>query len=77
MDLLQMSVREKLPKQKKNKLIQLQEEINGVIEKLLEENEMNITDINYPTYAAGAIMTQTLNKHSKRSKRKEMLSSGK
>jgi len=27
-------------------LIKLQEEINGVIEELLEEDEMNITDIN-------------------------------
>jgi len=45
--LLQISEREKLPRLKTNsKLIKLQEEINGVIEKLLEEDEMNITDIN-------------------------------
>jgi hypothetical protein len=45
--LLQMSEREKLPKLKTNsKLINLQEEINGVIEELLEEDEMDITDIN-------------------------------
>ena len=42
-----MSEREKLPKLKTNsKLIKLQEEINGVIEELLEENEINIRDIN-------------------------------
>ena len=29
-----------------SKLIKLQEEINGVIEELLEEDEINITDIN-------------------------------
>jgi len=42
-----MSEREQLHKIKTNsKLIKLQEEINGVIEELLEEYEMNITDIN-------------------------------
>jgi len=47
--LLQMSEREKLPKLKTNsKLIKLQEEINGVIEELLEEDEMNITDVKKP-----------------------------
>jgi len=45
--LLQMSEREKLPKLKTNsKLIKLQEEINRVTEELLEEDEMNVTDIN-------------------------------
>ena len=43
--LLQMFEREKLPKQKTNsKLIKFQEGINGVIEELLEEEEMDITD---------------------------------
>jgi len=42
--------------------------MNGEIEELLEEVEVNITVINNLIYAAGAIMTQTLNKHSKRSK---------
>jgi len=55
----------------------VQEEINGVIEEILEEDEMNITDINNLTYAAGTIMTQTLNEPSKRRKKEEMLSSGK
>ena len=59
----------KLPKLKTNsKLIKLQEEINGVTEELLEEDEMNITDINNLIYAAATIMTQTLNEPSKRSK---------
>jgi len=67
--LLQMSEWEKLPKLKTNgKLIKLQEEINGVIEELLEEDEMNITNINNLIYAAATIMTQTLNEPSKRSK---------
>jgi len=45
--LLQMSEREKLPKLKTNSnLIRIQEEINGVIEELLEVDEMNIADIN-------------------------------
>jgi len=67
--LLQMCEREKLPKLKMNKkLIRLQEEINGVIEELLEEDEMNITNINNLIYAAATIMTQTLNEPSKRSK---------
>jgi len=67
--LLKMSKREKLPKLKTNsKLIKLQEEINGVIEELLEEDEMNTTDINNPIYTAATIMTQALNEPSKRSK---------
>ena len=66
-----MSEREKLPRLKTNrKLTKLQEELNGVIEELLEEDEMNITDINNPIYAAATIMTQTLNEASKRSKNK-------
>jgi uncharacterized protein YdeI (BOF family) len=63
--LLQMSEREKLPKLK-SKLIKLKEKINGVIEKVLEEEEIDITDINILTYAAATIMTQTMNEHSKR-----------
>jgi len=51
-------------------LIKLQEEINGVIEELLEEDEMDITDINNLIHAAATIMTQTLNELSKRSKNK-------
>jgi len=67
--LLQMCEREKLSKLKTNsKLIKLQEEINGVIEELLEEDEMNTTDTNNLIYAAATIMTQTLNEPSKRSK---------
>ena len=63
-----MSESEKLPKLKTNsKLIKLQGEINGVIEELLEEDEMNITDINNLIYAAATIMTP-LNEPSKRSK---------
>ena len=61
-----MSEREKLPKLKTNsKLIKFQEEINGVIEELLEEDEMNIADINNLIYAAATIMTQTINEPSK------------
>jgi hypothetical protein len=42
-------------------LIKLEEEINGVIDELLEEDELNITDINNLIYAAATIITQTLN----------------
>ena len=65
--LLRMSEREKLPKLTKNsKLTKFQEEINGIIEELLEEEEEDITDINSLIYAAATIMTLTLNKFSKR-----------
>ena len=61
-----MCEKEKLPKLKTNsKLIKLEEEINGVIEELLEEDEMNIADINNLIYAAATIMTQTINEPSK------------
>jgi hypothetical protein len=64
-----MSERKKLPKLKTNsKFINLQEEINGVIEELVEEDEMVIRDINNLICAAATIMTQTLNEPSKRSK---------
>ena len=49
-------------------MIKFQEEINGVIEELLEEDEMDITDIKNLIYAAATIMTQTLNEPNKRSK---------
>jgi len=66
--LLQMFEREKVPKLKTNsKLIKFQEEINGAIE-LLEEEEMDITDINNLIYAAATIITQTLNEPSKENK---------
>jgi len=58
-------------------LIKLQEEINGVNEKLLEEEKMNITDINNQIYAAATIMTQTLNEPSQRSKNRRNVNSGK
>ena len=65
----QISEREKLPRLKTNsKLIKLQEQINGVIEELLEEDEMNITDINILIYAAATLMTQTLNERNKEEK---------
>jgi hypothetical protein len=66
---LQMCEREKLLKLTTNsKLIKLQEEINGVMEELLEEDEMDITDINNLIYAAATIITQTLNEPGKRIK---------
>jgi hypothetical protein len=42
-----MSERKRLPKLKENnKLLKLKEDINGVTEELLEEDESDITDIN-------------------------------
>jgi hypothetical protein len=49
-------------------LIKLQEVINGVIEELLEEDEMDVTDINNLIYTAATIITQILNEPSKRNK---------
>ena len=64
---VQMSDEENLPKLKtKNKLLKLKEEIYGVIEELLEEDEMDITDINNLIYTVATIMKQTLNEPSKR-----------
>ena len=65
--LLHMSEREKLLKLTKNsKLTKFLEEINGIIEELLEEEEVDITDINNLIYAAATIMTLALNKPTKR-----------
>ena len=61
--------REKLSKLKTNsKLMKFQEEIHGIIEELLEEEEMDITDINNLIYAAATIITQTLNDPNKKNK---------
>ena len=49
-------------------MIKRQEEINGVVEELLEEDEMNITDINNMINAAATIMTETLNEPNKSGK---------
>ena len=66
---LQMCETDKLPKlTTDSKLIKLQVEINGVIEELLEDDEMDITDINNRIYAAATIITQTLNEPSKKNK---------
>jgi len=64
-----MSERKKLPKLKtNNKLIKLQEDINGENEELVEEDEVFITDINNLICATATIMKQTLNEPSKRNK---------
>jgi len=64
-----MCEREKLPElTTKSKLIKLQEEINGVVEEHLEEDEMDITDINNLIYAAATVITQTLKEPGKRIK---------
>jgi hypothetical protein len=56
-----------------SKLIKIQEEINGVIEELLEEEEeMDIRDINNLIYAAATVMIQTLNEPNKKTKIEEM-----
>ena len=63
-----MSERERLPTLKENrKLIKLKDEINGISDELLEE-ELDITDINNFMYAAATIMTQRVNRPSKRGK---------
>ena len=75
--LLQMCESEKLPKLTTNsKLIELQEEINGVMEELLEEDEINIRDINNLIYAAATFITQTLNEPSKRNKNRRNVKFG-
>jgi len=56
--LLQMSEREWLPKlQENSKLINLKEEMYRIMEELLEEAELDITDINNLKHAAATIMT--------------------
>jgi hypothetical protein len=56
-------------KTKKLKKAEPQEEINGTIEKLLED-EVDVIDTNNLIYAASTIMTLTQNEPSKRSKKK-------
>jgi hypothetical protein len=57
--LLQMSERQRLPKLVENrKIIWLKKEINSLIQELLKENEIEITDINHLIYAAARVITE-------------------
>jgi hypothetical protein len=49
-------------------LIKLKEEINGIIEELLQEDESDFTDINILLYDAVTIVTQTMNQTNIRGK---------
>ena len=49
-----------------SKLIKLKDEIKGITEELLEENESDITDTNNLTYATATVITETMNEPSKR-----------
>jgi hypothetical protein len=67
--LLQMSEAERLPRLKEdNKLIKLKDEINGIIEELLEENESDLPEINNLVYSVATLVTQAVNQQSKRGK---------
>ena len=48
-------------------MLRLKEEVNKITEELLEDDELEITDINNLIYAAAPIMTQAMNQPSKRS----------
>jgi len=57
---------QRLPKlRENNKLIQLGEEINGITEELLKENETDIADINRFIYVAATVVTETITKPDK------------
>jgi len=58
-------------------LIKPQEDINGVIEEQLEDDEMDITDLKNLMHAAATIVTLTLNEHSTITEIKVMYGSGK
>ena len=64
--LLQCPEREKLPKLKENvKLIKMTDEINGIIQELLEENESDITDVSNFVNAAASIIKGKMNQSNK------------
>ena len=63
-----MSERERVRNLKENNFLKLSEEINGIIEEILEEDESYIKDINNLIYTAVTTMTQTMNQPSKRNK---------
>jgi hypothetical protein len=67
-----MSERQRLPELVENsKIIWLKKEINGLIEELFKENEIEITDINHFIYAAATVITEKVTKlgKSKKSRR--------
>ena len=67
--LLRVSERERVPNLKENSIfLKFNEEINGIIEEILEEDESYIKDINNLIYTVATTMTQTMNQPSKRNK---------
>jgi hypothetical protein len=65
-----MSERQRLPKlTENNKLIHLKNEVNGITEELLKEDETDITDINHLIYAAATVITERINKPDKKSEK--------
>jgi hypothetical protein len=67
--LFQMYERQRLPKLiENNKLIHLKNEINGIIEELLKEDETDITDMNHLIYAAATVITERITKPGKKVK---------
>ena len=58
----------------KSKLIKPQEEINGIIEETLEEDEMNITDLKNLIQTAATIVTLTLSEVSGRNRNRNNVS---
>jgi hypothetical protein len=64
--LSQMSDRQRLPKLVENsKIIWLKKEMNGIIEELLKENEIDIPDINHLIYAAATVIMEKVTKPGK------------
>jgi hypothetical protein len=61
-----MSERQRLPKlRENNKIMCLKNEMNGIIAEILEQNEINITDINHLIYAAATVITERITKPGK------------
>jgi hypothetical protein len=64
-----MSERQSLPKLiENNTLMHFKEEINGIIEELLKEDETDITDVNHLIYAAATVIAERITKPVKKVK---------
>jgi hypothetical protein len=51
-----------------SKLVNLNEEIKGITEEILEKDESDIKDMSNLKEAAGAVLTQTMNRTNERNK---------
>jgi chorismate mutase len=60
-----MTERQRLPKLVENNVVSIKKEMNGIIEEILKENKIDITDLNHLIYAAASVIMEEVIKPGK------------